>query len=86
MSPGIISFIVWSAAMLCILGAFIWTARHSKGVQQETEDMASACLPEIGKIAKKKHTQRFGRAPTDAPGEDSAWYPDTKKKVVKASG
>ena len=86
MSSGTISFIAWAVFMLSMLGFLVWAARHSKSVQQETEDVASACLPEIGKIATKKHTQRFGRAPTDAPGEDSAWYPESKKKVVKASG
>jgi hypothetical protein len=88
MSSGNISFIAWAVAMLAMLGVLVWAARHSRSrsIQQDTEDAASSCLPEIGKIATKKHQQRFGRAPTDAPSEDSAWYPETKKKVVKASG
>lgn len=86
MSSGTISFIAWAIFMLSMLGFLVWAARHGKNIQRETEDVASSCLPEIGKIAEKKHHQRFGRAATDAPGEDSAWYPESKKKIAKASG
>ena len=89
MSSGTVSFIVWAAAMLAMLGVLVWVAKHhsrSRTIQQDAEDAASTCLPEIGKIATKKHKQRFGRAPTDAPSDDSAWYPEAKKKVIKASG
>lgn len=87
MSSSNISFVAWGIFMLVMLASLIWTARRSRHVQEETEDAASACLPEIGGIAEKKHQAHFGRAATDAPGnsEDApeSWYPEVKKKVAK---
>ena len=89
MSSGTISFIAWAVAMFGILAVLVYVARHgshSRSIEREMEDVASTCLPEIGKIAAKKHHQRFGRAATDAPGDNESWYPEVKKKHVKASG
>ena len=83
MSSNAISFIAWAAFMLIALAAIIAAARKSKGIQEEVEDVASKALPEIGEIAEKKHVARFGRAPTDAPGNTDSWYPEAKKKVAK---
>ena len=87
MSTSTISFIAWAVFMLAMLAALILAARRSKQVQADTEDAASSCLPEIGGIAVKKHQARFGRAPTDAPGDSqegpNSWYPEVKKKVAK---
>lgn len=87
MSSSAISFVIWSTFMVVMLVALVLTARRSRGVVSETEDVASRALPEIGGIAEKKHRQRFGRAATDAPGSTkngkSSWYPHAKKKLAK---
>lgn len=85
MSASTLSFIVWGAVMVAILVGMFFAARRSNGVQGETEDVASKALPEIGKVAEKKHEQRFGRAATNAPGASGSWYPEVKKKVAKGS-
>lgn len=85
MSPSTISFIAWGLVMVAILISMVFATKRSKGVQEETEDCASKALPEIGQIAEKKHVQRFGRAPTDAPGASGSWYPEVNKKVAKGS-
>jgi hypothetical protein len=85
MSPGAISFIGWVVVLLGIVVGLLVAAKRSKMVQDEAEDIASKALPAIGQIAEKKHRERFGRAPTNAPGEKTSWYPEAKKKVAKAS-
>jgi hypothetical protein len=85
MSASTISFIAWGAVMLAILVGMFVATRRSKGVQDEAEDVASKALPEIGQIAEKKHVERFGRAPTNAPGSTGSWYPEAKGKVAKGS-
>jgi hypothetical protein len=85
MSPSTISFIAWGLVMVTILVGMVFAAKRSKGVQEVTEDCASKALPQIGQIAEKKHAQRFGRAPTDAPGASGSWYPEVNKKVAKGS-
>jgi len=86
MNSSTISFIAWSVIMAVTLVGLVIAARKSRSVQSQTEDVASRALPEIGEIAEKKHKQRFGRAPTNAPGASSecmsSWYPETKKKVA----
>lgn len=87
MNASTISFVAWAIFMLVMLGSIVWAAKRSRLVQGEAEDAASACLPEIGGIAEKKHKARFGRAATDAPGGSTdgpdSWYPEAKKKVAK---
>jgi len=85
MSASAISFFAWAAFLLVVLVGLAWTARRSRGVDQEVEEVASKALPEIGEIAEKRHMQRFGRAPTNAPGANGtgSWYPAAKKRVVK---
>lgn len=85
MSIAAISFVGWAVVMVTIIVGLVIAARRSKGVQDEAEDIASRALPTIGEIAEKKHFERFGRAPTDAPGPHNSWYPEAKKKVAKAS-
>lgn len=85
MNSSTISFIAWAVFMFLMLGGLVWAARRSRGVDKGVEDVASKALPEIGEIAEKKHVERFGRAPTDAPGANGSgsWYPEVKKKVAK---
>ena len=83
MSANVISFVVWAAFMLIALAAIIFTARRSKGVEDEAENVAAKALPEIGEIAEKKYKARFGRSPTEAPKGKDSWYPEAKKKVAK---
>jgi hypothetical protein len=87
MSPSIISFVAWAVFMVLMLVALVVAARRGREIQNETEDVASRALPEIGGIAEKKHHQRFGRAATDAPGSSSngksSWYPEVKTKAAK---
>jgi hypothetical protein len=80
-----ISFVAWGVVMVVVLVGMVFATKRSKGVQDETEDIASKALPQIGGIAEKKHEQRFGRAPTNAPGSTGSWYPEVKKKVAKGS-
>lgn len=85
MNPSTVSFLVWTAFMIFVLGGLVWTARRSRVVQDKAEDVASKALPEIGGIAERQHIQRFGRAATDAPGTNGqgSWYPEVKKRVAK---
>ena len=85
MNTSTVSFIAWGATMLVILVGMLLAVRRSKVVQDEAEDIASKALPEIGGIAVKKHHERFGCAPTDAPGANDSWYPEAKKKFAKRS-
>ena len=88
MTVSTISFIGWAGFMVVVLCGLVVTARRSRGVQDETEDCASRALPEIGGIAEKRHTERFGRPATNAPGEGGvprSWYPEAKKRVAKAN-
>lgn len=86
MSFSLISFIAFTVAMLSIVGSIFLVGRKSRGIDANAEDVASKALPEIGALAERKHEERFGRAATDAPGADGSWYPEVKKKSVKASG
>lgn len=87
MDPNIISFAAWAIMMLLMLAGIAVAAKRSRNSHEEMEDTASACLPEIGRIAEEKHLARFGRASTDMPvgREDSKheWYPRARSKVVK---
>lgn len=82
MSANTISFIAWAFLMLAVLVAIIIAAKKSKSVEDEAEEIASKALPVIGKIANKKHIDRFGRAPTSSVDGES-WYPENKKKFAK---
>lgn len=86
MNSSTVSFVAWAIFMVCVLAGFVWVALRSKGVQGRTEDVASKALPEIGGIAERKHTQRFGRAPTGTPGSSNgsrSWYPEVNPKMKK---
>jgi hypothetical protein len=87
MTTSAISFVAWAVFMLIALAAIVWTAKKNRASQDNLEDAASACLPEIGKIAENKHKARFGRAATNAPGSSDdappSWYPEAKRKVAK---
>jgi hypothetical protein len=85
MSSSTISFIAWSVFMVLIIIGLVWSARKSREIREEVEDVASKALPEIGGIAEKRYSKRFGRAATDAPGSNGqgSWYPEAKKKIAK---
>lgn len=86
MSSSTLTFIAWAVFMVLVLAGFVWVALRGRGVQGKTEDVASKALPEIGAVAEKRHTQRFGRAPTNAPGSPSgsrSWYPEVNPKMKK---
>ena len=68
--------------MVFILVGMVVVGRRENRIQKEAEYTASRALPSIGKIAEKRHSQRFGRAATDAPGPVS-WYPEVSKKLTK---
>jgi len=86
MSFSLISFIAFAVAMLAIIVSLFFVGRTSRGIQDKAEDVAAKALPEIGALAERKHKERFGSAPTDALGMSGCWYPEAKKKSLKASG
>ena len=83
MSTSSISFIVWSAFMVGMLVSLVIASRRGRSRSQETEDVASKALPEIGGVAERAFNQRFGRAPTDLPAvsrtRSGTWYPPAKR-------
>ena len=87
MSASVLSFIVWAGFMVVMLIGLIIASKKSKGLTQETEDVASRVLPELGRVAEKAHSQRFGSAPMVTPNAPrkvgASWYPPTKKSAAK---
>ena len=80
-----VSFVGWALFMIAVLVGLLVAGRRTNRVDEEVEDVASEALPDIGKIAEKRHLQRFGRAATDAPGANGqgSWYPEVTKKLTK---
>lgn len=82
-----VSFLVWIIFFAVILAASFLASRRSRPIMDKVEDVAASALPEIGRIAEDQHQRRFGRPPTDIPGERkrTSWYPATKatKKRVR---
>jgi hypothetical protein len=81
-----ITFVVFLVMFVVTVLILARTTRHRRDVvQDETERVAQQTLPQIGEIAERAHTARFGRPPTNLPqpaGPRQAhvsWYPPTKK-------
>lgn len=89
MTTSAFSFIVWAAFMLAMVVGLGVAAKRGRRRTRLTEDVASRALPEIGKIAERTYSHRFGRAPTDLPvvsrTSSGTWYPPTKHDTVKQS-
>jgi hypothetical protein len=87
MNASIITFLVWAALMVAMVIGLALASRRGRTRAQETEDVASEALPAIGRAAERTHSVRFGRAPTDVPGQsrekNSSWYPPTKTRAGK---
>ena len=85
MSASTYSFIAWAAFMVVMIVALVLAAKKSRSRTRETEDVASRALPEIGEIAERSYSHRFGRAPTDQPvvsrTSSKTWYPPTKTRL-----
>jgi hypothetical protein len=68
-----------------MLVALMVASRRGRNRAKETEDVAAAALPQIGKVAERTYEQRFGRAPTDMPvvsrTSSGTWYPPTKSRL-----
>lgn len=79
------SFILWIGFFLFVLVALVVHTKRSRHVELKSEDIASQALPEIGSIAERQHTLRFGRPPTNTPGPPgtSVWYPPKEKKRTR---
>ena len=80
MSPSLATFIAWTVLMAAMLVGFALATKKSRGVDDETEEVAAKALPTIGKVAEKKHQEKHGRALTHVPTESGAWYPPKRKK------
>ena len=77
------SFIAWAAFMVLMLVGLGVAARRGRARERETEDIASKALPQIGRVAEKAHSQRFGNRPSDARTKTVSWYPPAKTKPAK---
>lgn len=83
------SFILWAILFAGIwLGLFI-SAKKSRHIDAQSEEVASSALPAIGGIAERQHLRRYGRpvSTTDTPGPPgrTTWYPPTKHRKRDAS-
>lgn len=79
MSFSTLSFLAWAFFMLALIVGLIVSVRRGRNIETEAEDVASKALPEIGKIAEKKHKEKFGR-PATSP---ESWYPEDRRRGGK---
>lgn len=70
-----LSFLVWSLLMLGVLLYAIVLARRARVIDSRLEKTASEVLPELGRIAARRHKKRFG---TSSDIEKTNWYPKEK--------
>lgn len=85
MTASTFSFVAWALFMVIMIVALVLAARRGRNSARQTEDVASRALPEIGGIAERSYSHRFGRAPTDQPvvsrTSSKTWYPPTKTRL-----
>jgi len=87
MTASVFSFIVWSGFMVAMLVGLGLAARRGRARSQQVEDLASKILPELGRMAERTHSQRFGAPPEERPALNgvgsSSWYPPAKHRAMK---
>lgn len=86
MSASTFSFLVWASFMVVMLIGLALAARRGRSRSKETEDVASKMLPEIGRVAEKTYSMRFGPIARGTPNRTppASWYPPTKTRTVKS--
>lgn len=87
MSASTLSFLIWAGFMVVMLVGLVMASRRGNRRAKETEDVAAATLPEIGRVAERSHLVRFGSVPMDAPRMNRdkrvSWYPPAKPRTAK---
>jgi len=87
MDASTFSFVVWSVFMAAMVVGLVMASRRGRRRTQETEDVASKALPEIGRVAERTHSMRFGVIPMEAAKTNRekriSWYPPTKTRAAK---
>jgi hypothetical protein len=74
MTASTISFLVWVGLAVLMLFFLIWESRKKRESIRQIEDMASKALPEIGQVAERAHSVRFG-VPLNGARPEHSWYP-----------
>jgi predicted PurR-regulated permease PerM len=74
MTASTISFFVWVGLMVLMLLFLFWEGRKKRAAIRQIEDIASKALPEIGQVAERAHSLRFG-VPLNGARPEHSWYP-----------
>ena len=67
-------FLAWVIVMVVGILVLVFKLRQSRTVDRKTEETSLTAINEIGRVAEKKHQEKFGRPPTNA----GAWHPKEK--------
>lgn len=69
-------FLAWVIVMVLGILVLLFKLQESRGVDRRTEETSLTALKEIGRVATKKHQEKFGRPPTNV----DPWNPKEKEK------